>query len=127
MSETRVLATADQLRNASCRSVRRFRDLAPLPVSGLSCRIRSVTKKELSDFQMAVMDGKGRPRADRIKDAENRLFVLCLVDGDGNPLLTQADVGIFEDWDSADTQFLYNECSAFAGLNRDDLETLTKN
>lgn len=125
MSEQQ-LATAEQIRNAG-RGVRRFKDGIVLPVSGLVCRIRSLTKKELSEYSLAVLDARGKPKPLRIRDAENRLFVLCLVDADGNPLLAPADADLFNDWDSADTQALYNECFAWVGLGRDDMESLVKN
>ena len=52
---------------------------------------------------------------------------MMLVDGDGQRLLSDADVDLLRNLDGADMAHLHNECSAFAGFDRDDIENLVKN
>lgn len=135
MSENGVLATADQL--FSQPSVRRFRggkedpgeDLK-LPISGMVVRIRSLTDKEYSAYEMAVVNARRRGggiREERMKDASCRLIVLCLVDANGNQLATKKHVAAIGDWDLADSRYLYDACVEHCGINSDDMETLVKN
>ena len=109
-------------------SPRRYKVLDPLPVRGVRCRIRSLTEREVSEYQSQTIAKKGDGlRTDRLKDANRRLITLCLVDGDGNPFVTPAMQQELADWDAADTGFLYDECAKHCGLNRSDIEDLVKN
>jgi hypothetical protein len=103
MSEENGLATANQLFNSVGR--RRYEELT-IPTSGLRVRIRSLTERELSRYQSATIasTGTGLKRS-KLEDASRRLIVLCLVDGEGNPLLRDRDVARLAEWDSADTSF----------------------
>jgi hypothetical protein len=125
MSEENGLATANQLFNSVGR--RRYEELT-IPTSGLRVRIRSLTELELSRYQSATIasTGTGLKRS-KLEDASRRLIVLCLVDGEGNPLLRDRDVARLAEWDSADTSFLYEECAKHCGINRQDVGELVKN
>jgi len=125
MSENNGLATVEQLMAAIGK--RRFKELT-LPTSGLRVRIRSLTERELSQYQSATIasGGTGLKRS-RLEDATRRLIVLCSVDRDGNLLLKDVDLPRLADWDAADTSFLYEECAKHCGINRSDIEDLVKN
>lgn len=129
MSEGNGLATADQIRTIGQRAVRRQKTLGPCPVSKLVLRIRSLTEAELSRFEMAVVGSArtGGMRASRLEDAKRRLFVLCLVDANGDRILGDKDAECFKGWDSVDTNYLYEQCSAFCGTRQDDIEGLVGN
>ena len=125
MSEGNELATAEQLMATTGR--RRYRELT-LPTSDLRVRIRSLTERELSRYQSVTIasSGTGLKRS-KLEDASRRLIVLCLVDGDGNQIFTDADVPRLADWDAADTSYLYDEGAKHCGINRQDIEDMVKN
>lgn len=124
MSETHI-ATAAELFGKP--SVRRFKVLEPLPVSGHVVRICSLTEREKSAWETATVSKKGELRTDRLKDAHRRLFQLCLVDAEGNRYVTDAQREEMREWDSADTGCLYDEIAAFCRINKDDTDALAKN
>jgi len=105
---------------------RRFKVIGPLPVSGKRVRIQSLNEGELSAYH-AVAVGKDGFKPSRMEDANRRLIARCLVNADGNRLLADSDAGKLASWDAADGQYVYNECAAFVGLKRDEIEGLEKN
>lgn len=128
MTETNGLASAEQLM-AATKGKRRF-DRLRLPIAGLRCRIRSLMDRELSAYQSATIasGGTGLKRS-RLDDAARRLIVLCLVDNEGNRLFSDSNEHVeqFEEWDAADTSYLYDKCATHCGINRQDIEDLVKN
>jgi len=125
MTEDNGLATLEQLFSKPTR--RRYKLLDPLPVSGHRLRIRSLTEGEMSRYQSATIASGGTGlRKSRLEDANRRLIKLCVVDGEGNPLLEDSHLEKLTDWDSADTTFLYDECASHCGVNRRDVEDLVK-
>lgn len=105
---------------------RRFKIIGPLPVNGKKLRIQSLNEGELSSYN-AVAVGKEGFKPARMEDANRRLIARCLVDQDGNRLLSDQQAGKLIAWDAADAQYVYNECAAFVGLKRDEIEGLEKN
>lgn len=105
---------------------RRFCEVE-LPISGFRLRLQSLTEKDYSNYQAFFLDKKGNPVPARLKQA-NRIFIsMCVVDSDGNRFIIGDKVEALEEWDAADTHYLYNECSKHAGISRDDIEGLVKN
>jgi len=108
---------------------RRYK-IVSLPVSGNRVRIQSLTEREQSEYEMAVIaQGSGRSRfiRSRLLDANRRLIALCLVDADGNRLLSDNQANQLATWDSADSNFLHDEVAAHCGINREAIEELVKN
>ncbi len=125
MSEQNGLATAEQLMAATGK--RRFKELT-LPISGLRVRIRSLTEREVSRYQSATIASRGTGlKRSKLEDASRRLIVLCLVDHDGNQLLNDGALAGFDEWDSADSGFLYEESANWCGLSQQDIEGLVGN
>jgi hypothetical protein len=126
MGETNGCASAEQLL-ASVGKARRYKNVS-LPACGLTVRIQSLKERELSWYGTQVVSKTGRGNVmSRIEDATRRLLVLCMVDDAGNRLFTDTDTDKLRDWDSLDTQTLYNEITPHVGLGRDDIETMVKN
>lgn len=118
------MATLDQLFGAGPK--RRFKTVT-LPVLGCTLRIQSLTEKDYSDYQASFLGKDGKPVPARLK-AANRVFIsMCVVDDDGARLITGENVARLEEWDAADTHYLYGECSKHAGISTDDIEGLIKN
>lgn len=124
MSDQPLLTGVDDL---FAPAKRRYKTLT-LPVAGHVVRIQSLTEREVSAFQAASLskDGTGLKKS-RVEDANRRFITLCLVDPAGNRILNEGHMARMADWDSADTQFLYQECASHAGLKTDDLDALVKN
>ncbi|MFZ5829822.1 MAG: hypothetical protein ACOY3P_07030 [Planctomycetota bacterium] len=118
------LASVDQLLRPARR---RYKELV-LPVSGLKVRLQSLTEREVQQYQLATVSqtGTGLKRS-RLEDAARRLLVLCLVDSAGNRILGEQHLQQLAEWDAADSNFLYQECAAHAGLKTEDIEGLVKN
>lgn len=121
-------ATREQLFDASSGK-RRFADVT-LPVSGLKVRIRSLTEKDLAEYQSAAIQTSTRGvqvRDERMRDANRRFIAACLVHQDGRLMLDRGEHDKLAGMDSVDSQHLYNECAKHTGVNRDDIEALVKN
>lgn len=105
---------------------RRFKDVT-LPVSEHRVRIRSLMEGEKEAYEAETLNKKGGLRQDRILDARRRLVVLCLVDGNGDLLLTSGDSEALKQLDGADMACLQDECSVHCGFKEGDIEGLVKN
>lgn len=133
MSENNVLATADELFGQPTK--RRFLggkndpgDALLLPVQQRNVRIRSLLEGELSSYQMETINAKsGGFRAARLKEANARLIVLCLVDDDGNCIGSNRNISSINKWDAADSQYLFDACVGHCGINSGDIEALVGN
>lgn len=109
-------------------SPRRFKTLDPLPIKGLVCRIRSLTERQVSEYQTDVISDSGTGmKKDKLRSAERRLISKALVGPDGQPFVSGTHLKEMEDWDYADVNFLYTEIVKHVGLNRDDIANLVKN
>lgn len=121
------VATFEQLKAAAARK-RRFNTTDPLPICGLTFRMRSVFEDELSDYQAAIQAAKdAQQRHVRLRAANRQFIALVLVDTLGNPLVPSGEVDILRDLDAADSSRLYDDCVAHCGVNKQDLEDLVGN
>ena len=105
---------------------RRYKIIGPTPVNGKKFRIQSLYEAELSSYQAQAV-GKDGFRPAKMEDANRRLIARCLVNADGNRLLSDSQANVLATWDAADTNFLYNECALWVGLKREDPDNLEKN
>jgi hypothetical protein len=55
------------------------------------------------------------------------LIVLCLCDGNGERLLSDADTNSLKELDSTDTAYLQDEIQQHIGFKEGDIEGLVKN
>jgi hypothetical protein len=128
MSEENGLATADQIRAAGSRAIRRYKMLDPLPVNELRLRIQSLTEREMGQHDAeAISSNKAGVKLSAIENANGRMFVRCLVDAEGNRLFGDRDTALFADWDSADTRVLYDAIAEHCGIRQISDEKLVKN
>jgi hypothetical protein len=104
---------------------RRFRDFE-LPSLG-KIRIRSLTELERSKFEASCRDKKGNLSNNRLLDVKCRMIVLCVVDGEGNPILTNNDIDQLRQQDSRVTNKLFDEIQDHCGISDEDLGDLEKN
>lgn len=107
---------------------RRFVDV-PVGSNGDSAtyRIRSLTEKERSAYELSTRKSTGKEFEARLEDARRRLLVAVLVDDDGNPILGPLDAIGLQDVDSAITGRLFDAAWEHCGFARGDVENLVKN
>lgn len=95
---------------------------------GLTFRIQSLTEREKSEYETALLTKTGRSVSrERLTDAARRLMVLCLVDDNGDRLLEPADVGSLSQLDAIVATKIYDECQSHCGFGDDDIEQIVKN
>lgn len=116
------LATRDQI---LCAGKRRFREVE-VPGWG-AFRIRSMTELERSRFEASILDKKGQVASGKLVDQKCRLIVLCVVDENGDPLLTNNDIDTLRQVDSAFTNKLVEAIQEHCGFSDRDWEEITKN
>lgn len=58
---------------------------------GQTFRVRSLTEREQSEFEMGILDGKGQAKRERIARARRRLICFTLVGEDDQPLFSPND------------------------------------
>ena len=106
---------------------RRFKTIE-IPELNLTFRIQSLTEREKSEYETALLTKTGRGVSrERLTDAARRLMVLCLVDDDDERLLEPADVGTLSQLDAIVAAKIYDECQSHCGFGDDDIEQIVKN
>lgn len=98
---------------------RRIKDV-PLP-NGMTARIQHLTAGEMRQLRTSLMDKKGeliRKRADRLQEL---LVSRCLVDEQGNRMLTDEDAmsAEMDALDGALVAALFRECRDWTGFAAD--------
>lgn len=100
---------------------RRYGELV-LPVAGVAVRYQSLSEREMSVYELARWDrdeeGNLQASDEALRTARARLIVLCLVDGDGNRLLTDADLEQVMLLDAVDMGALYDVLRDHCGIDR---------
>ena len=122
MSETNGFATRDTI---LAPLKRRFTEIA-IPNWG-KFRLRSLTELERSRFEASIRDKKGQVSNAKLIDLKCRLIVLCVVDGNGDPLLGNSDIDQLRQQDSKATNALVEAIQSHCGISDSDLEDLEKN
>jgi hypothetical protein len=105
---------------------RRFK-VVTLPVSGKRFRIRSLTEGEKEAYEASLCNAKGDVTKDAVIGGRRRLIALCLCDGKGDRLLTDADVDEIKIKNSADMEYLQQECQAHIEFESKQVQDIEKN
>lgn len=90
-------------------------------------RIRSLTELERSKFEASIRDKQGRVSNNKLLDLKCRLIVLCVVDANGDTILTNADIDALREQDSYRTNALVDAIQKHCGFSDSDIEDLEKN
>lgn len=122
MSEGNGFASRDQI----LQPLKRRFAVVDVPEWG-RFRIRSLTELERSRFEASIRDKKGQVSANKLIDLKCRLIVLCVVDGEGNPLLTNSDIDVLRNQDAKATNALVDAIQTHCGITEADMEDLEKN
>jgi len=129
MTTTKTKTTTNlTTRNELLGLTKRRHKTIEIPELGLTFRIQSLTEREKSEYETALLTKTGRSVSrERLTDAARRLMVLCLVDDSGERLLEQGDVNALSQLDSIVAAKIYNECQTHCGFGEDDIEQIVKN
>jgi hypothetical protein len=104
----RILATEDLPRKS-----------LPIPEWGLTVHVRTLTGRERDRFE-------GQQSRDPYGDVRARLAVLALVDDQGQPLFTEADVPALSAKSSRALDRIFAVAVRLNGISKADLEELGK-
>jgi len=129
MGEENGLASKEQIRAVGQRGMmRRYAVVGPLPVNRLKLRVQSLSEREMAQHDAdAISYNRAGVKRSAIENANARLFVRCIVDGDGNRVFGDGETTVFANWDAADTRHLYDEIADHCGIRRASDEDLAKN
>ena len=115
-------ATLEQLQQIA-KQPRPEKDVV-LPVSGLKVRLRGLSERDKAGFEAEALtrDGSKLIRS-KMLTTRPRLIIRCTV----NPPLTEANLGILQEFDSRDLQHWFNECAELTGLSTKEIEDFEGN
>lgn len=104
----------------------RIFDVVDVPGLG-KVRIRSLTELERCRYETGHLDAEGNIDDAKTLAGKRRLIVMCVCDGDGNPILTDADVEALAGKHGAFTGLVYDRCWKHCGFSREDLVSVVGN
>lgn len=122
-------------RAALSRLGQRRYNFMTLPVAGIVVRFQSLSEIELSEYDNAPIkrdDDNDKVTVDEAvqNTSRARLIILCLVDGDGKRILTDADLDWVCSWDPKDTlplsEVLRDHCGITDAVERRRLREAAK-
>lgn len=100
----------------------------PLPWdSSRAIRVRNLSDKLQSKYELENLLSDGTPSAERLQTAKRRLVALCVVDGDGAPLFTEADVKDMEETDGKLIAFAFSVAQKHCNIEATAKDALLKN
>jgi hypothetical protein len=117
-----TLLTKDQIIGADDRE---FVEV-DVPEWGGMVRLGSMTAAERDAFEAQFVDfkGKGKAKGDALKNFRARYVARCIVDEEGEPLFSAADMKALGDKSAAVISRLFDEASKLNGMSDKDVEEL---
>ena len=98
---------------------RRYKTLT-LPISGDELRIRNLTGREMQEFRASLVDKAGKVIRERWDTQDELLIARCVVDADGRPMFTEADVDAMAEMDGGLIEWLAKQCKDWTGFRADN-------
>lgn len=96
-------------------------------IGGIKFRIQSLTEKEKANYEADLMEKGGGFNRNRLIDARLRLIIRCLVDEQGNQMLTDGDIKVLQEMDGGIVSELADHCRSHCGFDELDIEETLKN
>lgn len=90
-------------------------------------RIRSLTERERSEYELSGTDASGKWKRDRAVAMKVSLIALCVVDGEGNQVLSTSDATKLLEQDGSVTGLIYDECVRHTGVDALSVDATAKN
>jgi hypothetical protein len=98
-----------------------------VPEWGGAVIVRCLTGAARDSFEASLVDGKGKSRAEGLVNLRARLVALSVVDEEGNPLFTEADIAALGKKSAAALDRIFEAAQRLNRLAQTDVETLAKN
>lgn len=99
----------------------------PVPEWGGVVLVKGLTGEQRNDYEMSLIQGKGKNRDVNMKNAVAKLVGLSIVDEDGKRIFTDADVEALGKKSGAALSRVQAVASKLSGLSDGDMDELTKN
>lgn len=98
-----------------------------IPEWGGVVYVRGLTGKERDQFELSMVQGKGKSQELNLKNFRAKLIVLSVVDGPNSTtrLFTPADVVALGEKSASALQEVFKVAQRLSGLNQADVEELT--
>lgn len=98
-----------------------------IPEWGDSVLVRGLTSAERDNYEAKLVVQKGKNTTVNMKNARARLAVLSVMDGDGKPLFSEADLPLLSAKSAAALDRIFDVASRLSGISDEDLDELSKN
>ncbi len=99
-----------------------------IPEFDLKLRCQSLTEREKSNYETAILSKNGRGiTRDRLADANRRLFALCVVDDKGERLFQDNEIETIATLDALIVSRVASACEVHVGMKDGDIGELIKN
>lgn len=101
--------------------------LVEVPEWGGAVYVRGLTGRERDQFELSMIETRGKSRRANLENMRARLVALCVVDAEenGKHLFTMADVSALGDKGADALQRVYAVAQTKSGLSTADVEELT--
>lgn len=117
------LLTKENAKSILARDDRRFA-LVPVEEWGCIVRVRSLAEDELFDYRQSVLTGAGKDREVNQRIMRVNLCATCIVDADGSPLWTAADLSKKS---AHAIELVWTAATKLCGMDQDHIDDLLKN
>lgn len=98
-----------------------------VPEWGGSVRIREMTGSERDAFEQATLKKNGKNYDLNLSNIRARLCSLCIVDEYGQRMFSDSDISALSAKSSRALDRLFSLCQKLNGLNKEDVDELSKN
>ncbi len=98
-----------------------------VPEWGGTVRVRGLNARQRDAFESSLMVNNGKRQTVSLTGARARLAALSIVDDDGNPVFTEADVSALGEKSGAAMDRVFAVASRLSGIGDADMDALTKN
>src|SRR5574341_2352955 len=120
----RTKATVLLSRDAILAAVDVQTEDVPVPEWGGTVRVRGLTGTERDQYELWIVQGKGRNRDINIRQSRAKLVMMCVVDGDGKRLFDEADIVALGRKSALALPRVFDKAGALSGLDEETLEKI---
>lgn len=90
-------------------------------------RLQSLSEREQADYDMSILDSKGRWSRRAASNARRRLIALTVVDADGNRVFHDSEIDALGELDGQIANAIYEAAEAHCGSAAKQIEQAEKN
>lgn len=112
------LLTKDQILGADDREATEIE----VPEWDGTVRVMSMTAKDRDDFETSMIDKNGK--AQKLTNFRAKFIAKCVVDEEGSPMFTPADLGALGSKSGAVIGRLFDACRSVNGMTEEDVAEL---